>query len=219
MSYLYRKLTSFFLIPLVAIMLAPAQSSAQENTDACTGLCLLGIQPGLTSAARVREILDNHPWVQEWGWYQQVRVGEGGINWQWNDNAPALLHIQNPFSHGGGRIDYAHEVVQDMEVDVSLSPGMLLMILGEPPLSGTDYLLGPIGSPIGIGITAVYPEQGLWFQGAMHCPYDLQVWTNMWVNVHLSDLKHMSYTPYIAAMRDEHALKQIHDLNQQDCER
>src|ERR1041385_6828619 len=95
MTRLTLKLTLVLLLLLVAtISIIPGQSSAQDAstaTDTCTHFCLLGIQVGVTSAARAREILDNHPWVKYWDWSQQVRAGEGNIDWQWNDLAPAVF--------------------------------------------------------------------------------------------------------------------------------
>lgn len=88
--------------------------TASEN---CTGLCLLGIRPGVTTVSDAMNHLQNHFWVSD---VRQNAPGNGyaQINWGWSGEQPAGIDETKR-----GRITFVYD--SDNSLGISLNNSII----------------------------------------------------------------------------------------------
>ena len=146
MDYLLRSalwLIAMFVLPIALIRAQPYDDRELRAllvpAQDCAELCLMGIQPGVTTAQEAIRILENHEWVAEIDGAQSQEFWEAltmpgfaipRVHWTWNDHSPAWLS-QNQ----NGELWLVDGQVRYVGVYTSFLLGDILLTLGNPDSS------------------------------------------------------------------------------------
>lgn len=215
---LHLKLTLLALLPLLVIpLMIRALTDSDRDLRAlllpegCPAPCFLGIRPGVTRLEQARDILNQQDWITKWT-LSAAGTHSGQISWEWNERAPDLFRTPD-YPHGSGRLSFSADLITDIGVVVSASPGQLWASWGRPSYFG--IVRGTLET--NIGFSMIYREQAMWFQAVMHCPYYPRVWDNDDTFIYWSDADRFS-APGKNSLTNGSFTKQIIRLNREDCQ-
>ncbi|NDJ61358.1 MAG: hypothetical protein GYB67_09545 [Chloroflexi bacterium] len=98
MTRLILRLIPLSVAPLVVIFglirLQPARSALEElfaDSANCAALCVLGLEPGVTTLGDLDAALRVHPWVADVRYNRAPATDSGLISWAWSGAQPAVI--------------------------------------------------------------------------------------------------------------------------------
>lgn len=149
-------LTLFLLFIIGAVRLNSPDSVAQALfLDACANPCPLGLTTGLTTYDQTRQLLEQHPYVQNMTERNTV------IRWQWTDAAPAQFRRDTEPT-----ITFTGNVVNVVHIATTIPRGVLYADFGVPD----ETLLDASRNQRGYFVAVNDFYEGLRVQNFIDCP-------------------------------------------------
>lgn len=184
-------LLSLFSLMIVFVIVFPYDSSQVEafmsSSENCAGVCLLGIQPGISTLREARQELENNLWVTD---IHEDAPGNGyaQMTWAWTGLQPAVIDASRV-----GRITFywdeedniplPDKIVETISIYTEMRIYSVNKWLGETELGAAN--LRPDSK---IGYSVIYDIEGgmLNLSAELPCPSSLMAYWNAKTRITIS---------------------------------